>query len=291
MIGLALHRLSSLPWIADFRDPMVEKDPVTGEEFPRDPLVRKASSWIEERTVKSCSRAVFTTPGTLAMYANRFPEISGTQWALIANGYDEEDFAAVECQSHARPAAGKPVVLLHSGVLYPSERDPMAFFQALAELRRSGKISPSVLKVVLRATGHDEDYRAPLRQLGIEDIVSLEPMIPHNDAVAEMLNVDGLLILQATNCNRQIPAKAYECLRAGRPIFAMTDPAGDTASLLRAEGIEAIVPLDSKNDIATGLLRFLSTLGDGHNHVSRPVERHSRKAKTRELAALLDSVQ
>jgi len=74
-------------------------------------------------------------------------------------------------------------------------------------------------------------------------------------------------------------AKAYECLRAGRPIFAMTDPAGDTASLLRAEGIEAIVPLDSKNDIATGLLRFLSTLGDGHNHVSRPVERHLEKPR------------
>jgi len=291
MIGLALHRLSGLPWVADFRDPMVEKDPVTGEEFPRDPLVRKVSSWIEERTVKLCNRAVFTTPGTLSMYANRFPEIPDSQWALIANGYDEEDFAAAERQNHARPATGKPVVLLHSGVLYPSERDPMAFFQALSELRRSGKISAAILKVVLRATGHDEDYRAPLRQLGIEDIVSLEPTIPHNDAVAEMLNVDGLLILQATNCNRQIPAKAYECLRAGRPIFAMTDPAGDTASLLRAEGIESIVPLDSKNDIANGLLNFLAKLGNGSDHVRPSVERHSRKARTRELAALLDSFQ
>jgi hypothetical protein len=143
----------------------------------------------------------------------------------------------------------------------------------------------------LRATGHDEDYRAPLRQLGIEEIVSLEPTIPHNDAVAEMLSVDGLLILQATNCNRQIPAKAYECLRAGRPIFAMTDPAGDTASLLKAEGIESIVPLDSKNDIANGLLKFLAKLGNGSDHVRPSVERHSRKARTRELAALLDSFQ
>jgi len=291
MIGLALHRVSGLPWVADFRDPMVEVDPITGEEFPRDPLVRRVSSWIEERTVKFCSRAVFTTPGTLAMYANRFREIPETQWALIANGYDEEDFTAAERQVDAHKLQEKPVVLLHSGVLYPFERDPMAFFQALAEMRRSGNISPSTLKVILRATGHDEYYRAPLRDLGIADIVSLEPTISHDQAVAEMLKVHGLLIFQATNSNRQIPAKAYECLRAGRPIFAMTDPAGDTASLLRAEGIESIVPLDSKNDIADGLVKFLSTLDSSHDHARRSVERHSRKAKTRELAALLDSFQ
>jgi glycosyltransferase involved in cell wall biosynthesis len=290
MIGLALHRWSGVPWVADFRDPMVEKDPITGEEHPRDPLVRKVSSWIEERTVKSCSRAVFTTPGTLGMYADRFPEVRDSQWAVIANGYDEEDFASVEVQNPPRLVPAQPAVLLHSGVLYPFERDPMPFFQALAELRRLGKISPSTLKVVLRATGHDELYREPLRNLGIADIVSLEPTIPHNQAVAEMLRAHGLLIFQATNSNRQIPAKAYECLRSGRPIFALTDPTGDTASLLKAEGVESIVPLDAKDEIAAGLMRFLQTLNNGRPPQRPAVERHSRKARTGELATLFDSV-
>jgi hypothetical protein len=153
MIGLALHRLSRLPWVADFRDPMVEVDPITGEEFPRDPLVRRASSWIEARTVNSCTRAVFTTAGTLGMYANRFREVEDRRWAVIANGYDEEDFAAAPPAGPVRIIPGQPAILLHSGVLYPFERDPLPFFQALAELRRSGKISPKVLRVVLRATG------------------------------------------------------------------------------------------------------------------------------------------
>ena len=34
MIGLALHRVSGLPWVADFRDPMVEVDPI----YVRQPL-------------------------------------------------------------------------------------------------------------------------------------------------------------------------------------------------------------------------------------------------------------
>jgi len=49
-----------------------------------------------------------------------------------------------------------------------------------------------------------------------------------------------LLLLQASNCNSQIPAKVYEYLRAGKPILALTDPEGDTATLLRNLGINTI---------------------------------------------------
>jgi glycosyltransferase involved in cell wall biosynthesis len=289
-IGLALHRWSGLPWIADFRDPMVEKDPITGEDYPRDPMVRKVSKWIETHTINRCSRAVFTTPGTLRMYADRFPEAPEQRWVLIPNGYDEEDFADVERNLQPRKLPCKPIVLVHSGVLYPSERDPLAFFQALSDLRRAGQISPSTLKVILRAADNEEYHRAHVRALEIEDIVSLEPPIPYKSALSEMLEAHGLLIFQATICNRQIPAKAYECLRARRPIFAMTDPIGDTAALLRAEGVESIVRLDSKDEIAKGLTAFLATLSNGHHHSRPPVEGYSRKARTQELAALLDSV-
>ncbi len=289
LIGLTLQRWSRLPWVADFRDPMVEKDPITGEQFPPDPLVRKVSAWIEARTVEHCSRAVFTTPGTLRMYADRFREVPEQRWSLIPNGYDEDDFIEAEQKARAE-LPHKPIVLVHSGVLYPSERDPIHFFQALSDLRRSGRIAASTLKIILRASGHEDGYRSQLRSLKIEDIVYLEPPVPHSSALSEMMGAHGLLIFQATNCNRQIPAKAYECLRAGRPIFAMTDPIGDTAALLRSEGVESIVRLDSKEDIASGLMRFLERLGAGVHNERHPVRRHSRKDRTRELSVLMGAV-
>jgi hypothetical protein len=58
---------------------------------------------------------------------------------------------------------------------------------------------------------------------------------------------------------------------------------------LRSEGIESIVPLHSKAEIAGGLLRFISAARD-HNQLTRSVERYSRKARTQELAQLLNSV-
>jgi hypothetical protein len=93
-------------------------------------------------------------------------------------------------------------------------------------------------------------------------------------------------------CNHQIPAKLYEYLRAGRPIFALTDAIGNTAAALRAAAVTDIVDLTKTSDIANGLRRFLGKLKDGSAQgVSRQVaDQHSRRARTRELAVLLNQV-
>ena len=289
LIGLTLHRMSGIPWVADFRDPMTEVDPRTGQEYPEDPAIRRVNGLIERPAIRSCSRAVFTTPGTLAMYAQRFPEVPESRWRVIENGYDEEDFVAAEREVRPRSSGDGPAVLVHSGVLYPVARDPTCFFAAVSDLRRSGQVSPATLKIVLRACGSEALYGPQLRSMGISDVVHLEPAISHKESLVEMLGADGLLIFQAANCNWQIPAKAYECLRARRPIFAMTDRAGDTAALLRSAGVRSIAGLDSKEEIATGLMRFLDSLRNGVDRARFP-EQYSREARTRELAALLDSV-
>ena len=293
LIGLALHRWSGIPWVADLRDPMSEIDPATGIEYPLDPAVRKANRWIERRVISNCARAVLTTPGTAAIYAKRYPDIPAKRWAIIGNGFDEDDFRDAERTADtAHAAQGKRTVLVHSGTLYTDNRDPRAFFEALGGLQRAGHLSAESLRIVLRASGSEDFYAGLLRERGIEDIVLLEPAIPYREALVEMLQADGLLIFQASNCNYQIPAKLYECLRARRPILALTDPAGDTAALLRAEHIDTILPLDDAAAIRAGLLDFLARLRAGTapcgNEAS--VSKHAREARTAELAELLDDV-
>jgi hypothetical protein len=211
---------------------------------------------------------------------------------VIANGYDEERFREVETAASKRPAGEAPTVLVHSGLLYPSERDPRAFFGAVAALRRDGTISASTLQIVLRATGFDEEYRPMLRAQGIEDVIRIEPAVDYRSALAEMLSADGLLLFQASNCNHQIPAKLYEYLRARRPIFAMTDSTGDTARVLAAAEIDTVVPLDSQDQIAGGLRRFLDAVRGGSAPMAGPeaIRQLSRRARAGELAALLHTV-
>ena len=291
VIGRSLAAWSGKPWVADFRDSMTEP------EFPPDPTVRKVYRRIERSTVERAARSVFTTPGAVRMYAERYPEIDPSRWALIPNGYDEETVKEAERAASAQDAFGAgvshaPMTLVHSGTLYPWERDPRPFFAAVASLRRTGVVSADTFRVVLRATAHDDHYATLLREAGIDDIVRLEPQVGYAAAVAEMLTAGGLLLFQAANCNHQIPAKLYEYLRARRPILAMTDAAGDTAGVLREAGIDTIVPLDSSARIEEGLRGFLAAIRNGTAAVPGldMVARYSRRARARELAALLDEV-
>jgi glycosyltransferase involved in cell wall biosynthesis len=226
------------------------------------------------------------------MYASRFSEIPKSRWAVIPNGFDEQSFDEAQSMINGKRFGGGRTVLLHSGVLYQHARDPRCFFEALAQLCASGDISASTLKVVLRGSGDESIYRSYLKELKLEEIVSLEEIIPYKEALAEMLRTDGLLIFQASNCNWQIPAKVYEYLRARRPILAFTDPSGDTATLLRSEGIHTVLPIDSVEKITEGLRDFLRTLRQGSAPLpsAASVERHSRRARTRELATVLNSL-
>lgn len=287
LLGLILHRITGIPWVADFRDSMTE------DEYPVNLRQRRVYRWIESQTVKRCSRAVFTTPGAIRMYAERYPEIPASRWALIPNGYDEENFVRAEVTLGDKPVlANEAIVLLHSGILYPSERDPTQFFAALVYLKQLGKIAAGKVKFVLRATGHDDLYGRLIAANQLEDVVFLEPGIGYEAALAEMLTVDGLLVFQAANCNHQIPAKIYEYLRAKRPILALTDPNGDTAQALSDAGLNGIVPLDDQQAIAEKLMEFIE---DIRNHrvgiaTDAVIATHSRQARTKLLAKLLETM-
>lgn len=282
LIAASVQRRRRLPWVADFRDLMTEDD------FPADPAVRANWRRIEESVVHGASRVVFTTRGAATVYAQRYPQVPAHHWACIANGYAEEDFVAAERE--VRPRTDRRVQLLHSGLLYPSERDPTAFFAALAAMRRAGEVSARDLVVTLRATGHDARLVEMIRAAGIEDLVEIQPAISYRAALAEMLAADGLLVLQAANCNHQIPAKLYEYLRASRPILALTDPAGETARTLRDGGVGSIAPLDQSERIRALLKRFLQDKSAGTASRAMPgyAASFSRRAQTAELATLLD---
>jgi len=118
----------------------------------------------------------------------------------------------------------------------------------------------------------------------------LESGVSYEEALAEMLVVDGLLIFQAANCNHQIPAKIYEYLRAKRPIFALTDPKGDTAEVLIQAKVPYLAPLDDKDAIINELSAFLDLLKSNKAMIAdeASVKAHSREARTQLLSELLN---
>ena len=292
LVGLALHKLTGIPWVADFRDPMTEGELGSADQHPTDPETWKVRRWFERLIVTNCTKLVFVAPGALRMYQERYPEIPSSRWHLITNGYDETSFRAAE-QRAVHKAEG-PLLLLHSGLLYPEvgDRNPSALFEALSMLKNAGKVDAASLKVVLRASGHDGLYRELIREWKLDDMVFLEPPISYIDALAEMLAADGLLLVQGAVSNPNIPDKLYEYLRARRPIFALTDEKGDTAAVLRNAKVGTLAPLESCTAIGRALEQFLAEVREGRASVAsnEDISKYSRESQVCEMARLFDEI-
>lgn len=284
VIGAELQRRSGLPWIADFRDPMAQDD------YPTDPQTWRSFERIEAEAMRNARLALFTTPGAAKMYRERYPD-ARARVEVLENGYDEESFAGAPAPSPR--LAGGPLVLLHSGIVYPSERDPSQLFAALQRLVESGALRRDDLRIRFRASMNDGLLASLAERHRVTDLIELAPAVGYRDALAEMVQVDALLVMQAANCNAQIPAKIYEYLRAGRPVVTLTDPAGDTAGVLRGAGLDAIARLDSADEIAALLPRFLAAVRDGsaRGASTSAVQQASRRARSDVLARALDEVR
>lgn len=281
LIALALHRVTGLPWVADFRDPMLQSS------YPVSRPQRRIYAWIERQTILRCSAAVFTTHSARDSYRERFPDQPAAKFHVIENGYDEDGFGDQQ-PVHASP--GARLTLVHSGVLYQTGRDPSPFLAALATLKAAGKASAATVRVILRAPGEVAEVQAMVDRADVGDIVAVEPPVPYREALAEMLSADALIVFQGTPFNTQIPAKIYEYFRARKPILGLVDTSGETCRVLRAAGFDSVAQMDSSDAIVPVLERFLDDVR--HERAYRATEEliasSSRTHRASQLAQVLN---
>jgi glycosyltransferase involved in cell wall biosynthesis len=277
VIAAELQRRTGLPWIADFRDPMAQDD------YPPDPRVWAQFKAIEEQAAAAARWCTFTTPSAVRTYRQRYPQ-AASRMVLLENGYDEETFS--RCRG-GEPLQPGTLTLLHSGIVYPAERDPTQLFVALAALKAQGGLADGRLKVRFRAPVHEELLRQLASAHAVEEMVEVLPALPYQEALDEMLRADALLVMQAGNCNEQVPAKLYEYMRARRPIVCLSDPRGDTWGVLRQAGVQDAARLDDASDIA----RLLQRVARGENAALSArrdaVEAASRERRAGELCECL----
>jgi hypothetical protein len=284
LIGAELQRRSGLPWIADFRDPMAQ------EGYPADLMIHRQFREIEAHAVRHAVLSSFTTPGAARIYRERYPDMA-ERIQVLENGYDEESFVSAERSMVGRgPLNPGAVTLLHSGIVYPAERDPTALFVALQKLKARGHIQEGRFKIRFRAATHDDLLSSLAKSNGVEAFIEICPPIPYREALVEMLRANGLLVMQASNCNEQIPAKIYEYLRARRPILGLSDPQGDTAAVLHSAGIKKIASLDSPNAISELILKVFMNEPGQLKPDDAVVVSASRYGRTQLLARHLNSI-
>ena len=168
-------------------------------------------------------------------------------------------------------------------------RTPRALLQALAQALPEGEFDGRPVRVVFRGSQAEATYRPLTAALGLERWVAWRPALPYREALLEMLQADGLLLLQGEQNNPQVPAKVYEYFRAGRPVLGLVGEGSECTRLLAAEGLGATAPLEDEAAIEVALGAFLAQLVAGTAPVmpAARAKNFSRTGRTAELATVL----
>jgi glycosyltransferase involved in cell wall biosynthesis len=287
LIALALTRASGLPWVADFRDPWIEDGlyPAPGS------LRFRLESRLERAVVRKASRLVATTAYLRGDFLARYPDLPGDRVRVIHNGYDEADFADL-----AAPVKTERFDILHAGLVTREFRDPAPLLEAVAALMAEGRLPMNRVRVAFLGGGEFLDspgFVDTVRRLGLGAVVTVLPRVPNHEALRRLRQASCLLLMQASDDTRSlIPAKAFEYLRVGRPILALT-LGGATSDLLKEmSGCLIINPGDGmrlKEAVMTLYQDWEASPGP-IVAASRGAQRFERAALTTELARVLDEL-
>ena len=191
--------------------------------YPPDPVTWRQYEAIERDAIGRAAASTFTTPGAARQYRQRYPA-HAERITVLENGYDEESFRGVGVPAAAGALTPGATTLLHSGIVYPAERDPAHLFQAVAQLHRDGRITPSTLRLRFRAAVHDAaaaaagSRRRRVRVPGMLPADRLPCRAARDDACRRPAGAAGRQ-LQRTDPRQvvRIPARAAPHRGADRP--------------------------------------------------------------------------
>lgn len=281
LAGLQSCLRSSIPWIADFRDPMAMAPDLAMSQW----IERVTSRTLEKLFVRMAGAVIANVEAAAQVWNRAYPKAHDKLY-LIWNGFDPEEKL---CALPVSPDGGK--VILHAGNLYAG-RNANAIVEALARLR--SRVPEQVAGVRLALVGFIAPEPAGINQemyarAVAEGWLEMPGMASREEARRLTLQANGLLLLQPQS-GIQVPGKLFEYLCVGRPILALVPKASPIEWILSHSGVPYVcVHPDDPPAAADGKLLNYLRLPD----VPVPpngwfMEHFDALSQTRQLAAIIE---
>jgi glycosyltransferase involved in cell wall biosynthesis len=270
--GLAINRITGLPWVADFRDPWT-RDTHVERRFA---LVARASEALERKVTGRIDRAVI---------ADESVELLGVdpddqRVVVIRNGVDPDDLGKLS--GHQPPARFR---LAHVGSLY-GPRDGAPVFNALHALVRRGVLDQRDFE--LRLVG---DANVPAHSALASLPVTWIGYVDHPQALREMACASALL-LYLPSATRGSSGKVFEYLASGRPVLCVAHRDNLASRLVEELGAGPCVEPEDAEGIQRAIAQLVAQWRTGILTVDDAVRdetlrRFSRATLTAQLADVL----
>jgi glycosyltransferase involved in cell wall biosynthesis len=225
--------------------------------------------------------------GILKDITAKVPDISRQKLVYLPNGFDREDYPALDAQPNAR------FTVTYTGSMY-GKRNPKTFLEAVEGLVAKGSVDQK--KILLKFIGRfGGEVRAMLQSSSLHDSIEVIDYLPHSKSVEALLRSDALLLIvdeAGAGSDEIVPGKVFEYIGAQRPIIALA-PEGAIAGIMRETRSGTVA---ANRDIPAIQAAFIEYYENYLYHKPNAeqdreaVKRYDRKEITRQLGALLDGL-
>ena len=228
IIGAWLKILTGKPLVLDFRDPWVSNPGF----MVRNRFFRFLEVFMERFVVKRADLIVANTRELKHDFIERY-QLEPQQVCAITNGF-EKYFTP-------RPSPDGKFTLTHAGSLYFS-RNPRNLLKAVLQLINAGVFTKNnfIINFIGGISIADDELNRLLANKKIQEVIQIIPRISFQDVCEYQCQSDVLFLIQ-TDFPLQVPRKLYENMAFGKPILAITNKKGATATIVEHEGVGIVV--------------------------------------------------
>lgn len=288
LIGYYIKKKYGIPWVADYRDAWTDNPyGYFNIDIPRHRLLY----YLEGILLKSADCNITIEQTMVQSYVDRFG-IPREKIVSITNGYDEEDFIALDYNK----GKTKQFTINYSGLLYTNQHNVVPFFNAISQLCKEDKIELDKIKFRIVGQGHEDVHQELAESFGLLDIFEQTGYVSHKEALQSNLNSDMLLLLigEAERFKPVYTGKVFEYLRSGKPILALAPPDGAVDKLLSSTGHGQVFLSTQEREIKNMILqeyqKWMSK--DENEYMHSPlIKLHERKYLSMKLADVLYQVK
>lgn len=245
-VARSLARRFHLPWLADFRDPWAARD-ATGLPHWKQSLDRRMErAWLRDASLIICN-----TEALRANFAARYADFAPGRFVTITNGFP------APVPAGAAQNSGPRRIALHLGSLYHQRRID-GFCQAVESLLDRGELDPGSTQLLFVGDIDTEIREVAARcapRALASGLLELRPPVMKSET-GTLLREASLLLLFQGPYRLQLPAKFFEYLQTGKPMFAVAE-SGALTGMLEETGSGLWADPGDPAGIAAVLLRAL----------------------------------